>query len=174
MGTFLNVLQRNCDAVGIANLAQVVNVLAPIWVDPEGIFRQTIYWPFYAATNYSGPIALDVHSESDGFAGPADLGGKLPYLDVSASVDEAAGKLFISVVNRHKQEAMEAQIEIHAGQVGPEAQAHVISGEDAAISNSFAEPENVTCKTEAVVVPAADFCHTFPAHSMTVLELSLT
>ena len=174
VGTFLNVLQRNCDAVGIANLAQVVNVIAPIWADPEGIFLQTIYWPFYAAANYSGPTALDVHSESDGFAAPADLGGKLPYLDVSATVDEAAGKLFVSVVNRHKQEAMAAQIEIRAAQIGPEARVHLVTGQDPSVTNSFAEAENVTCQTEAVAVPAADFCHSFPAHSMTVLELSVT
>jgi len=174
VGTFLNILQRNCQAVGMANLAQVVNVLAPIGADSEGIFLQTIYWPLYAAANYSGSVALDVHCESDGWDAPTDLGGSLPYLDASATVDEDSGKLFISVVNRHKQDPIETQIEINATSLAPEGRVHIIGGEDASATNSFAEPNNVALHSEALQLPGETFVHRFPAHSMSVLELTLS
>jgi len=173
VGTFLNVLQRNCHAIKIANLAQLVNVIAPIWADPEGIFLQTIYWPLFAASNYSGSMALDVHSESDGFEASAEVGGKLPYLDVSATLDEQASKLFISVVNRHKEQPITANIEINGADVDSEGLAHLVTGEDPEVTNSFDKPENVSLQSGLVQDIDTGFAHEFSAHSMTILELLL-
>ncbi len=173
VGTFLNVLQRNCNTVKIANIAQLVNVIAPIWADPESIFLQTIYWPLFAAANYSGPVALDVHCESDGFEAPAEVSGELPYLDVSATLDEQTSKLFISVVNRHKQAAIPADIQMSGAQIDAEGTVHLITGEEPSVTNSFEEPDNVALHSEPSSVAGDSFAHEFPAHSMTILELPL-
>lgn len=46
-------LLNNADRVKIACLAQLVNVIAPIFTVPGGIaFKQTIYYPFYYFTNF--------------------------------------------------------------------------------------------------------------------------
>lgn len=46
-------LLNNSDKVKIACLAQLVNVIAPIFTVPGGIaFKQTIYYPFYYFTNF--------------------------------------------------------------------------------------------------------------------------
>lgn len=42
---WLNVLVRNHKDVGIACLAQSVNVIAPVMTSPTGILKQTTYWP---------------------------------------------------------------------------------------------------------------------------------
>lgn len=41
---FLNVFIRNADIVKMANMAQLVNVIAPIFTDEKTLFRQTIYY----------------------------------------------------------------------------------------------------------------------------------
>ena len=49
VATYLNVFVRQCAVVRMADLAQLVNVIAPIVTTPEGLFRQTIFhrsaWP---------------------------------------------------------------------------------------------------------------------------------
>jgi len=42
---FLNSLINHADVVKIANLAQLVNVIAPIFTNDKGLFLQTIYYP---------------------------------------------------------------------------------------------------------------------------------
>ena len=45
VATYLNVFARHCETVKIANLAQMVNVIAPIFTNEDGLFLQTIYHP---------------------------------------------------------------------------------------------------------------------------------
>src|SRR5919197_6510032 len=45
VGTYLNAFVRHCRTVRMANLAQMVNVIAPVVTSPDGIFLQTIYHP---------------------------------------------------------------------------------------------------------------------------------
>ena len=45
VATYLNIFIRHCRTVRIANLAQMVNVIAPIFTSPQGLYRQTIYHP---------------------------------------------------------------------------------------------------------------------------------
>ncbi len=118
-------------------------------------------------------MALDVHWESDGFEAPAEVGGELPYLDVSATIDEQARKLFISVVNRHKEQPITANIEINGADVDSEGLAHLVTGDDPEVTNSFGKPENVSLQSGLVQDIDTRFAHEFSAHSMTILELLL-
>ena len=45
MGMFFNSFFRHADSVKMANLAQLVNVIAPIFTNKEGLFLQPIYFP---------------------------------------------------------------------------------------------------------------------------------
>ena len=45
MGMFLNSFFRHADVVKMANLAQLVNVIAPIFTNRQGLYLQTIYFP---------------------------------------------------------------------------------------------------------------------------------
>lgn len=54
VAAYLNEFQRHPKAMGMANLAQMVNVIAPIFTQPDGLFRQTIYYPLVL----SWPLAL--------------------------------------------------------------------------------------------------------------------
>ena len=64
MAAYLNIFQRNADSVKMANLAQLVNVIAPIFTSEQGMFKQTIYHPLALYANLSQSNSLDVRVDS--------------------------------------------------------------------------------------------------------------
>ncbi len=64
MAVFLNSFIRNADVVKMANLAQLVNVIAPMFTNPQGLYFQTIYFPIAEYAKQRGLKALDVLVES--------------------------------------------------------------------------------------------------------------
>jgi alpha-N-arabinofuranosidase len=62
---FLNAFIRNADIVKMANMAQLVNVIAQIFTNEESMFRQTIYYPLQLfAQNVKG-TSLNVFVDCD-------------------------------------------------------------------------------------------------------------
>ena len=104
----------------------MVNAIAPIFTNPDGLFLQTIYHPLRLYAEHAQAIALDpsviceTHAlESDSAAGGrehriADL-GPFPLLDVSATRDEGGTALTLGIVNRHRDDAVTTTVEIGGG-----------------------------------------------------------
>ncbi len=118
VATFLNTFVNNAHIVKIANMAQLVNVIAPIFTDEKGMFLQTIYYPLALFANNTKGKALELLVK-----GPVLQDARfdeVPYLDASAALDN--GTLVVNVVNRHRDQAVEADIELEdkqfAGAVG--------------------------------------------------------
>src|SRR5918998_913169 len=65
VATYLNVFARHCETVKIANLAQMVNVIAPIFTNKEDLFLQTIYHPLKLCAEHMQEIVLDAHVDSE-------------------------------------------------------------------------------------------------------------
>lgn len=60
---FLNELNRNCDIVGMANFAPIVNTRGCIYTWKEGIVLRSTYHVFDLYVNYLGDVVLDTWSE---------------------------------------------------------------------------------------------------------------
>jgi len=170
---FLNMLQRNCAAIGMANIAQMVNVIASIFTSPEGLFLQTIYFPLLLQAEHSGPIALDAWAESDEVGVPGFPPQRLPLLDVSATLDEEKRLLYVSAVNLSRDDEMAVDLRLVDVKVAPEGAHYLCTGRDPSVTNSFAEPENVTVRRQGLK-GLSDRCRVrLPRHSASVLELPL-
>ena len=65
----LNAFVRHAPTVRMANLAQLVNVIAPIVTGPDGVVLQTIFHPFELFSRTTGRIALDAWWDGDTFSG---------------------------------------------------------------------------------------------------------
>ena len=169
---YMNMMRRNCQAIGMANLAQMVNVIAPIFTSPEGMFLQTIYHPLRLAAEKTGPVALEAHVDCDTYAADYLPLAEVPYLDVLASVDEPAKKLFVSLVNLSAEESQAVDILMQSGDLGSSGRAHVIAGEAPNVVNDFGE-ERVACRTEELADVSARFTYTLPPLAHAVLELDL-
>ncbi len=174
VASFLNVFQRNSKWVTMANLAQMVNVIAPIITSPEGLFRQTIYFPLQLYTHHSGNVALNIWWDSDSFSSEKYNVKSAPYLDCSATLNEQEGMLALAVVNRHRGQEQECQIELPGLNLEKESTVYEINGKNPEITNSFREPGNVKIVEKKFNKVSSKFTYIFPAHSLTMLKMKIT
>ncbi|HEV2617565.1 MAG TPA: alpha-L-arabinofuranosidase C-terminal domain-containing protein [Candidatus Acidoferrales bacterium] len=163
----LNMFHRNCQTVKLADMAQLVNVIAPIMANETGIVLQTTYYPLKLYTEYCGDVALDPLVRSDAFPGAPDV----PYLDVSATTDNTNGKLTLAVVNRHPTDNISADIVIDGFTPRASGELHEINGPSLDATNTFARPNQVTAKQRTFSDAGRAFRQTFAAHSVSVMTL---
>jgi alpha-N-arabinofuranosidase len=183
---FLNVFIRHCRSVEIANIAQLVNVIAPIFTRPDGLFLQTIYHPLRLYAEHTLSVALDVMTDSPRLAGsdarhsgtPADRSwqvtdlGPFQALDTCATRDEARQSLTLCVINRDPTETVETAVELTGGAFRSEGKALEVNGPDLASTNSFSDPRRVSVREYAVSPEPARARCAFPPHSVTVLSFA--
>jgi alpha-N-arabinofuranosidase len=105
VAVWLNVFVRQSKWVGMANIAQTVNVISPLMTTKNGIVRQATWWPLLLFSKFMRGWTVGVHVSAgayDGKTQPAWLQGVLEqgasWLDVSACVNEE-GVLSLVVVN---------------------------------------------------------------------------
>src|SRR5580700_1463900 len=108
VATFLNSFINHSDVVKIANMAQLVNVIAPIFTNDNGLFLQTIYYPLQLFATYCKGKSLDLLKDGPRYM--TKRFGDVPYLDTSAALDN--GTLILNVTNRHPSQAISADIEL--------------------------------------------------------------
>ena len=104
---FLNELNRNCDIVGMANFAPVVNTRGCIYTCPEGIVLRSTYHVFDLYVNYLGDIVLDTWSkETPSMKVKAKDGRELSVdaLDIVATKWSDRPGLAIAAVNKEPEE----------------------------------------------------------------------
>src|SRR5579885_3059102 len=98
IATFLNTFLNNAHIVKIANMAQLVNVIAPIFTDENGLFLQTIYYPLQLFAKNSRGTALELFVDCPTYQ--SKRFDAVPYVDASAALEN--GVLVLNVVNRHR------------------------------------------------------------------------
>ncbi|MGI9069783.1 MAG: alpha-N-arabinofuranosidase [Bryobacteraceae bacterium] len=170
VSSFLNTFVNHAHIVKIANMAQLVNVIAPIFTNKEGLFLQTIYYPLQLfATNCHGN-ALDLLVESPTYT--SKKVGEVPYFDVSAAYD-SNGSIVLNVTNRDRDHPLDAVFELQNKRFNGEFQTFEVNGPDIKAENNF---NSTLVKTTQKSVAANDTTlkYTFPAHSFTMLKGRLT
>ncbi len=114
VGTFLNIFVRNCDWVKMANLAQMVNAIAPVVTTAETAVVQPIYYPVLLHASGHLAQAVDVFVDGPKVEAPGERRSRWPHrvndlgpfnlVDVAATTDEGRGALALTLVNRSDQE----------------------------------------------------------------------
>jgi alpha-N-arabinofuranosidase len=170
VAAFLNVLRRSCDAIGMANFAQTVNVVGAILTSPDGLVLQTVYYPLLMQREHGGRTILDVGVESDEFE--TMVGGqqyRVGYLDICATLDEERGMLYLSCVNFHRSEVMRLRVQgVRAGG----GRFYSLMGASPDVTNTFEQPNAVTIMTEGRTI-GSDGIIELPPHSAHVIEMSV-
>jgi alpha-N-arabinofuranosidase len=140
VGGLLNSLIRKSERVKLACLAQLVNVIAPIMTNANGLLRQTIYYPYSWAIQFARGSALELLVESPQYevAGMGDVG----LVDVAGSVNPKDGNASLFILNRDL--VKPHQIEISWQDASPRAiNSSVLTGGDLKATNTFASPNTV-------------------------------
>jgi len=177
IGGFLNVFIRNADVVKMANMAQLVNVIAPVFAEENGMFRQTIYFPLELFAKNMHGKSLDIlvdcptYDTDEFFIGPGEVKTKqtdVPYLDVSAVYDN--GEVVISVVNRHLDKPITTDVICQSGVFDGTLEVFEVNGKDIKTANDFGAENVKTVSKPALKAKGNTVTYAFPAHSLTMLR----
>ena len=181
VATYLNVFARHCETVKIANLAQMVNVIAPIFTNEDGLFLQTIYHPLRLCAEHMHEFVLDAYVEcethdltTEASSRPhrvTDL-GPFHLLDVSATCDAGGHNVTLVVVNRDPERDIVTTIQLADSTFGASATAYEVTGEGPDTINSF-DRQTVGVSERPVRTAGRSLEHGFPACSITVLRAGL-
>lgn len=166
VAVWLNVFIRQAEYVGMANIAQSVNVISPLMTTPEGLVKQTTWWPLLLYSKYMRGSSVAVGLRSGEYTGdthPAWLRSAVntPWLDVSAALSDD-GWINLAVVNIHEEKDFETEIRGAVSQV----EVHSVSGSALDVVNT-AEKHEVGI-TESKWDGKGAF--TFPKRSLTILR----
>jgi len=167
---FLNSFIRHADVLKIANLAQIVNVIAPILTRGDEMLIQSIYYPFEMVSKRRHGVAL-----SPSVAGPkyeAATYGVVNMIDTSAILD--GDTLHIFATNRSLGEDAPVQINVADKTVVALKSAGLLTGPDAKAANSYEKPNTVSVKPFTdVTISAGEASLVLPPLSFAAITLEV-
>ncbi|GAA4666335.1 arabinosylfuranosidase ArfA [Frondihabitans cladoniiphilus] len=170
VGSLLNSLIRHSDRVSMANLAQLVNVIAPIRSEPGGpAWRQTTFFPFQRAAAFARGSIVAASLEVEAVDGGRH--GEVPAIDCVVTLDEQV--VTVLVTNRSLDEAAEVTL------AGLPTAVEVVSAEtltvpeggDRHTSNTEAAPDAVGMVPLAARVDGGVVLVTLPPLSWSILRV---
>jgi alpha-L-arabinofuranosidase len=170
VGGFLNSLMRRSDRVHVACLAQLVNVIAPITTDENGLFLHTIYYPYSWALQCARGDVLDLAVES----AACDVKGKgpVPYVDAAGTMDGDGRTVSLFILNRDLDKARDVEIVWRDDPPRRVVFSQVLTGPDLKAFNSFENPKKVAPQPFEAPRMEARTKLQLPARSYAVLQLA--
>jgi alpha-N-arabinofuranosidase len=180
-----NAFFRHARSVRMANIAQLVNVIAPMTTTRDDLLLQTTYYAFELYAQAAGPIALDALWSSDTYSPrridqnfvPTEAHGEhsgVRKLDVSATLDADSRRATVFVVNRDLAGPREVEISVVPGRPAADVQVHTITGAHPGVVNTLTDPHQVTTTTRSSSFgPGPVYATEVPAHSITAFVFTL-
>jgi alpha-N-arabinofuranosidase len=167
VSVWLNAFIRQAKDMGMANIAQSVNVISPLMTSKDGLVKQTIWWPLLLFSKYmrGHTIALNVAApEYTGRTQPAWIRAAIetPYLDCSATLGDD-GFVNLAVANLNEEKDYEVALD---GLKADKVDVFVVSGDDVTVTNTAGE-QKVGIKESAWDGKGK---YTFGRHSLTLLR----
>ena len=147
---FLNSFIRHADVVKIANIAQIVNVIAPLLTQGDELLFQSIYYPFEMFSRRREGISLKPVVQGPVYEGRVN--GQVSYLDTSAILNGNLLQLFVT--NRSPNEPLSLEVDLADCPISGLVEAETLTGPDPKAANSFEQPDLIRAQpfTELSVV----------------------
>jgi len=169
IATFLNSFINHAHIVKIANMAQLVNVIAPMFTNEKGLFLQTIYYPLQLFANNSKGKSLELFVETPRYK--SSRFDEVAYIDSSAAWDN--GTLVVNLVNRHRDQPIETTIELQDKQFAGPVEIQEVNGPDIKAQNDFGST-TVRATPRSAKAEGRTLRCTLPPHSYTMLKTKLS
>jgi len=169
-GIHFNIFNNNCERVGMANIAQTINVLqSVILTEGAKMVLTPTYHTFDMYKVHHNAIKLPVYVESDNCS---LVFGSIPAITASASENDN-GKIHISMTNIDPKNEQSVCLEFRGISPKPSF-GWIITSENLGDHNTFEEGEKVKLKEFSGAVPKANgkVTVTLPPKSVVTLELS--
>ncbi len=167
---YLNSFIRHADSVKIANIAQIVNVIAPILTKGDSLVLQTIFFPIEMMSRRRKGVSLQVQVDGPGYE--TKKHGTVEYVDASAILD--GDKLSVFLVNRDLDSPMQIRVQTAGMSVKGVLNAEVVCGPDPKAINTFDQPNVVrACPHDDICIKDGVATIEIPAMSMFAGTLSV-
>lgn len=170
---FLNECNRNCDIVGMANFAPIVNTRGCIYTYKEGIVLRSTYHVFDLYVNYLGDVILDAWSEGmksmearNSASGQTETTELIDVLATEFSDREGTA---LAIVNKHPDEAQEITLDLEAE---GEAVLYYIAGSSTESYNDV-DREEVHIQREDMGVYTPGMRVSVKPHSVGVIQIGV-
>jgi alpha-N-arabinofuranosidase len=167
-GVTLNIFNNHCDRVGMANLAQTVNVLqALILTDGPRMITTPTYHVFDLYKEHQGAALLPSRLDCPTY----DFGGEqIPQLSATASRG-ASGDILITLCNLDPHQAVELRCELREVEI-KEVRGAVLTGERMQSGNTFEEPTCVAPRPlEGIEAHGNTITLSLPPRSVTAVRV---
>lgn len=141
LGGLMCTLVNNSDRVKMASLAQLVNVIAPIFTEPGGkVIKQTIFYPFMWLSNYGRGKALRYYAQVPCIE---TIHGQTKTLQSAAVYNKERQEIAFFVLNLNEHEATDISFVLDGfGKVSLK-EHHELSGYPLEAQNTFITPDAV-------------------------------
>jgi alpha-N-arabinofuranosidase len=171
VGGTLNTLLRHSDRVRIACLAQLVNVIAPLVTNADGVLQQTIYHPYAWALEHARGNALGLSPDTETYDVPRL--GAVPYLDVAGTHDPETRRACLLILNRDLEKARDLEVTWRETVPRSVLALQTLTGADLMATNTFEEPKRVVPQALEPPEVGARMTVRVPARSYTTLVVAL-
>ena len=146
---FLNSFIRHADSVKIANLAQIVNVIAPIFTRGDEMLLQSIFYPFEMYSRRRTGVSLQVAVDGPGYE--STKYGFVNDLDASAILN--GDQLSVFLVNRNLEQSMDVQVRLGDARVKDVVSADFVTGTDPKAANTFENKQRISsCDHDDILI----------------------
>ncbi len=157
----LNSFIRHADIVKMANITMLSNLVGTA---PDGDFKNALFHAFSLYSNNALGTALDVYSNCETYSNK--VFNDIPYLDVTAVLNEATKTLVINVVNRHETNALTSDVVLQSGAFTGVATIKEVNGSAVTATNTKTR-QGVTLAGKEIEFQGNKMSYSFPAHSLT-------
>ncbi|KAK9454984.1 glycoside hydrolase superfamily [Dipodascopsis uninucleata] len=180
VASWCNVFIRQARHVGMANIAQCVNVIAPIMTTKDGMFLQTIYHTFVLFCKYMRGKSLGLHVGAPLYSGETGCSSfdlswiksiepSVSLLDVSASIKDDI--ISIAAVNRSLTDDITVNFALE-GTFAEKITVFTVYHDDINATNTIDQPDVVTV-SESSVSSKSLSAFTVKKHSFAMLRVPL-
>ncbi|MGQ7719921.1 alpha-L-arabinofuranosidase C-terminal domain-containing protein [Melioribacter sp. OK-1-Me] len=160
---------RNADIVKMANFTMLTSLLQE---DREkGTFKTPLFYMFKSFSNNCHGFAIDTYVQCDTFNTNKYKG--IPYLDVTSVYNPSTNTIMINVVNRHKDEAITAEVVSVAIPFINDAEVTVINQNSLDEPFSFDKKDKYVPSIKQVQTNGNKLVYTFEPHSFTQIKVKI-
>ncbi len=165
-------LMRRAKQVFMGEVESLLDIQGIVEVSQTQVKLTPEYFAFLLYRNHAGSSVLATSTS----APAVSFNPKLPALDAIATLSEGHHTIHLAVINRNESEDLLATVRIHEWMLHAETTVRIfeLNGKDRDATNPFGSTENVNIREKSVTISRPSFPYRFPAHSVTVLELSGT
>jgi alpha-L-arabinofuranosidase len=161
----LNSFIRHADIVKMANITMLSSLAGN---SPDGDFKNALFQSFYLYSNNCHGTSLDVYTNCEKYSN--NIFKDIPYLDVTAVLNDSTKVLVVNVINKHETKVIPADIVLQTGAFTGRAIVNEVNGKTVTSTNTKAE-EAVSIITREVNFKGNTINYNFPAHSFTQFEI---